>query len=246
MAKIKASDGMIFERHEKKYRISEETYGLLYPKLSEFMNRDKYGLYTVCSLYFDTDDFLLISRSMEKPKYKEKLRLRCYGVPTNSTKVFIELKKKLDGITYKRRISADYFQAMDYLNNRVYPDADGQILNEINYFLDLYTPKPKVLLFYDRIALFGIEDNNLRVTFDSNIRYRVDNTDPLLGDYGQPLILPNERIMEIKVPGAFPLWLSKLLSELKIYPTSFSKYASAYRHLSKEEKSHAKQHNLKF
>lgn len=244
MSKIKAAAGMIFERHEKKYRISEDTYSILSARLSEYMNRDKYGLYTICSMYLDTDDFLLIRRSMEKPKYKEKLRLRSYGVPDDDTKVYIELKKKLKGVTYKRRISVPYCQAKDYLLHGSRPDADGQILSEIDYFLNLYRPAPKVLLFYDRLALFGIENNDLRITFDQNIRYRADDLDPQLGSHGHALIGANERIMEIKVPGTFPVWLSKLLSELQIYPTSFSKYATAYRHLKTEEKNHAKQHNF--
>lgn len=246
MAKIKVTSGMIFERYEKKYRISEETFEILYPRLLEYMKTDHYGLYTVCSLYLDTEDDLLIRRSMEKPAYKEKLRMRSYGVPNEDTKVYIELKKKLQGITYKRRISAPYADAAEYFKNRRPPQADSQILREINYFMDLYDPSPKILLFYDRIALFGIEESDLRITFDKNIRYRADDLDPLHGDFGIPLIEEGERIMEIKVPGVFPIWLSFLLSEHKIFPTSFSKYASAYRHLSKEERSHAEQHNLKF
>ncbi len=244
MAKIKATSGMIFERYEKKYRITEESFEMLYPRLLERMNTDKYGLYTVCSLYLDTDDYLLIRRSMEKPAYKEKLRMRSYGIPHDDTKVFIELKKKLHGITYKRRITVPYSEAKDYFKDRRPPSTDGQILREIDYFMDLYRPSPKVLLFYDRLALFGKEDKELRITFDKNIRYRTDNTDPSFGASGTALILPNERIMEIKVPGTFPVWLSKLLSELKIYPSSFSKYAAAYRHLRSEAKLNAEQHHI--
>ncbi len=240
MAKIKVSDGMIFERYEKKYRISEDTYKLLSDRLSEYMTPDKYGQYTICSLYLDNDNFDLIRKSMEKPNYKEKIRLRSYGVPSESSKVYLELKKKLDGITYKRRVSLPYGEALRYIENRTTEFDSGQIFNEITYFLERYKPSPKVLLFYDRTAFFGIEDKNLRITFDNNIRYR--NTDPYPHNDGFsiPIITPDEYIMEIKVPGAFPIWLSKLLSELGIYPTSFSKYATAYTHILTKESVYVK------
>lgn len=240
MAKIKVSDGMIFERYEKKYRVSEDTYRLLSDRLSEYVTPDKYGQYSICSLYLDNDNFDLIRKSMEKPSYKEKIRLRSYGVPSMDAKVYLELKKKLNGITYKRRVSLLYGEALRYVENGTTSFDSGQIFNEITYFLDRYKPTPKVLLFYDRTAFFGIEDKNLRITFDNNIRYR--NTDPFphLGDRGEPIISQNERIMEIKVPGSFPLWLSKLLSETGVYPTSFSKCSTAYTHILKKESVYVK------
>lgn len=229
MPKIKVKTGMVFERHEKKYRLSEEKYLLLIEKLAKYMKEDEYGKYKICSLYFDTDDFLLIRRSIEKPKYKEKLRLRSYGTPTSKSTVFLELKKKLDGVTYKRRISLTLAEAECYLNDGKPPKNKGQILEEIDWFIKSYKTKAKVLLFYERMALYGIEDNSLRITFDSDIRFRTENLDFTNVDDGVPLLNSGERIMEIKIVGAFPIWLSQLLAELKIYPTSFSKYGIAYR-----------------
>lgn len=234
MAKVRVSAGMVFERYEKKYRLSEETYLQLMERLSEHMQTDQYGKHTIGSLYFDTTDFLLIRRSIEKPKYKEKLRLRSYGIPAPETGVYLELKKKLKGVTYKRRISMPYAEAQRYLLDGESPEEDGQILDEINWFRRQYQPMPKVLLFYERIALFGREDSSLRITFDTDIRYRTDRFDLALGDEGRPLLQPGERLMEIKVSDALPFWLSRLLSELKIYPTSFSKYGTVYRELLKE------------
>lgn len=234
MAKVKVTAGMVFERHEKKYRLSEETYQKLMEKLYEYMQCDQYGKHIICSLYFDTDDYLLIRRSIGKPKYKEKMRLRSYGIPTPQSTVFLELKKKLDGITYKRRIPMTFSDAIQYINEGKPPEENGQILEEVNWFMNIYKPSPKVLVFYERIALFGIEDNNLRVTFDSDIRWRSDRLFEMVDD-GTPLILPGERIMEIKVNGSFPCWLSRILSELKIYPTSFSKYGTVYRNMFMEK-----------
>lgn len=234
MAKVRVSAGMVFERYEKKYRMPEETYLQLMERLKEHMQPDRYGRHTICSLYLDTKDFLLIRRSIEKPKYKEKLRLRSYGIPSPDTNVYLELKKKLSGVTYKRRVSMPYAEAQRYLRSGEPPTDGGQILYEIDWFRRRYRPAPRVLLFYERIALFSSEDPSLRVTFDTDIRYRTVRFDLSLGDDGRPLLAPGERLMEIKVSGALPFWLSRLLSEFKIYPTSFSKYGTVYRELLKE------------
>jgi len=233
--KVKVSPGMVFERHEKKYRLSEEQYLALRKRLEEHMRPDPYGRHTICSLYFDTPDFLLIRRSLSKPKYKEKLRLRSYGLPGPETTVYLELKKKLDGVTYKRRAAMSYAQAQGYLLRGELPEQQGQILREIDWFRGFYKPEAKVLLFYERVALYGIEDPELRVTFDTDIRWRMDRLDPSLGDEGRMLLNPGERLMEIKVAGALPLWLARVLSEMKIYPVSFSKYGNVYREYLKEE-----------
>lgn len=234
MAKVKVSAGMVFERYEKKYRLPEETCLQLMERLGEYMQADQYGKHTICSLYFDTKDCLLIRRSIGKPNYKEKLRLRSYGIPSPDTNVYLELKKKLQGVTYKRRISMTYAEAQQYLICGEQPTQSSQIMDEINWFRQQYQPEPKVLLFYERIAMFGKEDPNLRITFDTDIRYRTDDFDLSLGDEGTPLLQPGERLMEIKVSGALPFWLSRMLSELKIYPASFSKYGTVYRKLLKE------------
>ena len=202
---------------------------LLTEKLANYMEADQYGRHTICSLYFDTDDFFLVGRSMENPKYKEKLRLRSYGIPTMDSTVYLELKKKLIGVTYKRRVPLTLAEAGRYLNDGKIPDEAGQILEEIDWFIKFYQVSAKVLLFYERIAFCGKEDDSLRITFDSNVRFRTENLDLLQDDGGTFLLDPRERIMEIKIAAAFPVWLTRLLAELEIYPMSFSKYGTAYR-----------------
>lgn len=132
------------------------------------MQEDQYGKHTICSLYFDTDDYLLIQRSLEKPKYKEKMRLRSYGVPTPDSIVFMELKKKLDGITYKRRMPLTFSEVIEYTREGSIPEQNNQIMEEIDWFFGRYKLYPKVLLCYERIALYGKDDSNLRITFDSD------------------------------------------------------------------------------
>jgi len=232
--KIKVRTSMVFERHEKKYLLSDDKCQQLLERLEPYMKRDQYGLHTICSLYLDSDDFILARRSMDKPKYKEKLRMRSYGLPKPDTTVYLELKKKLKGVTYKRRIPMPFADAERYLLNNEAPEQRSQIMQEIDYVISQYNPSPKILLFYERIALYGLEDEDLRITFDRNIRWRAHDLSLSKGDEGELLLPPELRLMEIKISDAFPLWLSKLLSELKIYPTSFSKYCTAYTRLEKE------------
>jgi len=218
----------IFERVEVKYILSEDQFLKMRERLLPFMCVDEYGLSTIQSIYYDTDNYELIRNSLEKPVYKEKLRLRLYGnkVSDNET-VFLELKKKYDGIVYKRRISLTYREAIDYLEKGVYPQKDSQILREIDYFLKLYNPTKRTYIAYDRVALYGKENPDLRITFDQNISavFEKGNFDSM--EKGNLLLNKGEHLMEIKVPGAMPLWMSEILSDLKIYPSSFSKYGMA-------------------
>lgn len=218
-----------FERIEKKYLVSGEKYKMLREKLEDHMMVDEYGLSTICNIYYDTENYELIRRSIEKPAYKEKLRLRSYGVPTEDTKTFVEIKKKWDGVVYKRRVEMPMAESRAYLNEGMEPRKDGQIKREIDYFLDFYKPVPKMYIAYDRIAMYGKEDPSLRITLDFRIRYRLDDLDLTKGDHGTLVLNEDDVLMEIKVGGAYPLWLVDILSELEIYQVSFSKYGTAYK-----------------
>ncbi len=218
-----------FERYEKKYFLTPTQYGLFKKNLMEYVKADEYATYTLCNIYYDTEDFKLIRASLEKPVYKEKLRVRSYGVPDADSNVFVELKKKYNGVVYKRRITATPLMAQSLLNGFKEAGQTSQISNEISYFQQFYRAEPKVFIAYDREAYQGIDNPDLRVTFDTNMRYRLDNLDLQAGDYGEPIIDGDLILMEIKIPGVCPLWLSRLLSEFKIYPTSFSKYGECYK-----------------
>ena len=222
---------LTFKRVEKKYLMDEATYLKIREAFEPYMQVDEYGLHTICNIYYDTLAYDLIRTSLDKPIYKEKLRLRSYGVPKNPTsKVFVEIKKKYDGVVYKRRIQLPKDEAEALLNERKLPQTDSQILHEIDYFLSYYKPVPKLFLAYDRIAMFGKEDPDFRLTFDQNIRSRETDLDLGLGDRGD-LLFPDQKLylMEVKINGAMPLWLSGILTELKVMPVSFSKYGTIYK-----------------
>jgi hypothetical protein len=219
----------VFKRYEKKYWVTPEQQKQLTRALERHMAPDQYGEYPISSLYYDTADYRLIRTSLEKPVYKEKFRVRSYGrVQCAEESVFLELKKKFKGVVYKRRIAMEYGRALEYLGNGI--PEDSQILREITWFFSLYGGlQPKAMISYDRTALFGKEDEHLRVTFDRNIRFRDTELDLMEGDWGIPLAPDGRLLMEIKIPGTMPLWLSHALGELSIFPTSFSKYGTAYQ-----------------
>jgi len=218
----------VFQRYEEKYLISAPQYAVLFEALAPYMTVDAYGKTAIGSLYFDTPDFYLIRTSLEKPVYKEKLRLRSYGRPGPDSPAFVELKKKYEGIVYKRRISLPYQQALRQLQQG-YLAEEGQIAEEINWCLSYYeTLAPAAALFYERLALYCVYDQAIRITFDENIRYRFSALDLALGDSGTPLLAPGMRLMELKFPGSMPLWLSRVLNEAEVFPASFSKYGTAY------------------
>lgn len=218
-----------FRRYEKKYRLTAAQQRFLLEGMAPYMKKDAYGAYTICNIYYDTEDWRLIRTSLEKPVYKEKLRVRSYGVPEENGRVFVELKKKYDGVVYKRRITTEAREAAPFLAGAV-PNGHGQIGQELLWFQQRYGAKPRVFIAYDRLAFAGIDDSELRITFDTNLRWRDTALDLRLGDYGAPITDPGMILMEIKLPGVCPLWLSQLLSHAEVFPTSFSKYGYCYQH----------------
>ena len=221
-----------FKRYEKKYMLTREQQENLMKEILPYIKEDKFGRYTICNIYYDTPDWALIRRSIQKPVYKEKLRVRSYGIPTDDDKAFIEIKKKYKGIVYKRRITARAKDVEPILAGKGsigIKKSEEQIRNEILWFQNFYRAEPRIFIGYDRQAFAGIEDSDLRITFDTNIRWRDEELDLRCGDYGQPVLQEQQVLMEIKMPGTCPLWLAHILNENGIYPTSFSKYGTCYK-----------------
>lgn len=218
----------VFKRYEKKYLLSTFACHALLKQLEGRICPDSYGSYSLSNIYFDTPDHALIRESLEKPYYKEKLRLRSYGTSPAASPAFLELKKKCGGIVYKRRMSLSLGEAEDYLYHGIHPAKDSQILREIEWVLSRYSLFPAVYLSYDRTAYTGIQDDGLRITFDTNIRGRQDALSLRAGSFGNALLPPDTVLMEVKLPNAMPLWMSRLFAQMQLYPVSFSKYGSYY------------------
>ena len=196
------------------------------------MHPDEYGKTTIRNLYYDTDTYLLIRRSIEKTNYKEKLRIRSYSRASADSTVFAELKKKYNDVVYKRRLSLPNQEAMEWLSGEKSLAKHTQISNEIDYFLRFYgTLHPTVFLSYDREAYYSNDDTDFRVTFDDNILCRQTDLSLESEAYGTPILPENKVLMELKCSGGIPIWMTDILSREKLYKTSFSKYGTAYRTL---------------
>ncbi len=220
---------LTFKRNEKKYLLSPDRYEALWAELSPRLVPDEYFSSTVCSVYYDSGDYELIRRSIEAPVYKEKLRVRSYGVPAPDGTVFVELKKKFKGTVYKRRVQTTAERAEAWLAGRSPAPEDGQVCREIDWFLRMHEPVPKIFIACDREAYVADGAPELRFTFDRSIRWREEELSLCAGTHGTPLLGDGQVLMEIKIPDAAPLWLADTLSRLEVFPTGFSKYGNCYR-----------------
>ena len=219
----------VMRRVEWKYILSAEQTEFFRERLKGHMEPDAYGLTTIQSLYYDTPDRRLVRTSIEKPEFKEKIRLRAYGRVTDASPVFLELKRKAFGIVYKRRVQATVPEVKRFFAGEPVLDEDGQIDREMIYFRDYYKKlEPACMILYDRTAYYE-PDGDLRLTIDRNPRYRTDALSFDHAPVGIPLLAPGDTILEIKVQDTIPLWLVRILSEGNIKRGSISKYGEAYR-----------------
>ena len=220
---------VVMKRYERKYLLSGEQTEYLVKSLEGHMKLDQYGRTSIASLYYDTPNYQLIRASVEKPPFKEKIRLRSYGLATRESPVFLELKRKAYGIVYKRRVQTTIPLVEKFFAGSGDICAPGQINREITYFRDYYqTLVPACLIIYDREAYFE-PGGDLRLTIDYNPRYRTDHLDLTYSMDGLPLRPPGHTILEVKVQEAMPLWLTHILDDGEIYKNSFSKYGEAFR-----------------
>ena len=223
------ADIVTMQRYEVKYILNAWQTAALRERLKGHMEVDQYGLTSIASLYYDTPDYRLIRTSIEKPKFKEKVRLRSYGLAKEGSKLFLELKRKAYGIVYKRRVGTTQQAVDNFFDYRGEICADGQIAREINYFRNYYKKLvPACLIIYDRTAFFQ-PGGDLRMTIDYNPRYRTTDLNLHTSMEGISLLPEGYTILEVKVQVAFPLWLTAILDDLKIYKGSFSKYGEAYK-----------------
>lgn len=224
----------IFRRVEEKYLLTKEQYKLLFELINDYIEKDLFFETTICNIYFDNKNNDLIINSMEKPKYKHKVRLRSYGVPALEDDVFLEIKFKYKKLVGKRRIKLKLNEFKDYIVEKKY-DHTNQIMKEIDYLFNWHDLKPSYFVAYDRHSYCERGNRNLRITIDSNLRSRKDLLSLELGSDGKLYFDEERYIMEIKTLGSMPLWLVRSLSKLKIYPISFSKVGSIYTKDKEEE-----------
>lgn len=220
----------VFKRYELKYLLSPVQKDRILTAMQPHMALDRYGRTIIRNIYMDTDNFRLIRRSIEKPAYKEKLRIRSYRRADPESPVFVELKKSFDHVVYKRRISLPEAQAMDWVLGHACCPRQCQISDEIDYSLRYYqTLRPAVFLSYEREAYYSLNGDDFRVTFDDSILFRQDALSLESDVRGIPILPPDRTLMEVKCSASIPLWMVRVLSSERIYRTSFSKYGAAYQ-----------------
>lgn len=219
----------VFRRYEEKYLLTAEQYAAFFGAVRPRLCPDEFGKSTVMSVYLDTPSFRIIRASLDARDYKEKLRVRCYGQPRGDSTAFFELKKKFDGIVYKRRAAMTLEQAERFILTAEPPEA-SQIAEELAWSLRFYgMPRASMLICCEREAFFLDGEDDVRITFDTGVRYRRENADPRRGPDGKRLLPEGTVLAEIKTPGAMPLFLASELDRAGIRPVSFSKYGIAYR-----------------
>lgn len=220
----------IFKRHEIKYMITLAQKEKILKAMEPYMELDQYGRTTIRNIYFDTNHYRLVRHSIEKPAYKEKLRIRSYSQVNVESPVFVELKKKYDSVVYKRRLSMSWEKAMDWICGGSESGLQSQIAEEISYFCEYYeTLRPTLFLSYEREAYDSKNGDDFRVTFDDRILCRQTELSLDTEVWGEFVLEEGFVIMEIKTSGGIPLWLTQVLSKERIYKTSFSKYGTAYQ-----------------
>ena len=223
---------MTFKRYELKYLLNKKEKEEILLAMKPHMKLDDYGRTVIRNIYFDTENFRLIRRSLEKPVYKEKLRIRSYKPVQITDPVFVEIKKKYKSVVNKRRLLLPEKTVMESFRTGEPLPVCSQIGDEIQYFREYYKNlQPSVFLSYEREAFYSLDGSDFRVTFDENILYR--RNDISLGSeiYGHPLLGKQQTLMEIKTSGGIPLWMSETLTKHHLYKTSFSKYGSAYQRM---------------
>ncbi len=219
----------IFKRVEKKYILNKEQYEEVKTALEDFMVEDEHGESTICNIYFDNERYDLIRQSISKPPFKEKVRLRSYNTPNLESTVFLEIKRKYNGVVSKRRIELkleDFYRLDD---NKEFPNS--QIEKELAYYFKLYNLQPKAYISYDRTAYYDKNNRDFRVTFDDNILARTEDLQLEDGSYGKQILEDGKYIMEVKTLGSMPMCMVDLLNKFKIQPCGFSKYGEAYTQL---------------
>ena len=222
----------VFRRRELKFIIDAPQRQALEEVLCQRMVPDKHGRSTICNLYYDTPDYRLIRRSLERPVYKEKLRLRSYGLATADADVFLEMKKKYKGVVYKRRIKISEPEAFAFMEHSAPLPKDTQIGREMVYFRDFYRDlAPRIYICYDREAWYDPNDGGFRVTMDQAIRFRTADLSLAIPPEGKMILSPELSVLEVKAEGGIPMWMTEFLSKHQIRKVSFSKYGRAFQQL---------------
>lgn len=227
----------VFNRNELKYIVKSNVQKDLVAALKPYMCMDEFGdeegFYSISNIYYDTHDYYFYQQNINRDVFRQKLRLRAYGKASLEDTVFLEIKKKYKGVVYKRRTLMKLKDAYRFLEPSVkledlknFDNSNPQILREIYFLKTFYKLEPKMVLSYDRQAFQGINDPEVRVTFDRSLRSRNYDLRIEHGSYGANFVDNGMMLMEVKVGASVPLWLVRILNEFSCRRQRFSKYSA--------------------
>lgn len=227
-------------RHEIKFLLNRTQHLALAGAVNQMLQPDPFGdddgRYTVTSLYYDTADYKAYWDKVNGVKMRRKVRVRTYGNPvvTPETMVYLEIKQRTNVRIGKRRLRLPYSVAANFgdyaaeLPNLTL--SEQRTAAELHYLFDALHLQPTCVVSYHRAAYGNHADYpDLRITFDTDVRGRVENLSLLTADAGplQMVLAPGWSILEVKVNQTIPYWLAQLLSRHGCTPRRISKYCAA-------------------
>ncbi|MBL6537884.1 polyphosphate polymerase domain-containing protein [Streptococcus suis] len=227
-----------FKRIETKYILDCKQLAAVLDDFKNHLVEDDYPTSTISNIYFDTPSYQMIQDSAERLWKREKIRMRTYDAyPTEDSQVFLEIKKKENGVGLKDRLTSRPKSVLDFIHHSIVDETitNPTLLETMAELRARYGKiEPMMYIYYDRFSMKGIEDKKVRVTIDQNILYRPYDVSLFAGKYGYPLLDENQVIMEIKVPEVYPTWLQAIIDKYGLERVSFSKYGTAHTKLVEE------------
>ena len=230
-----------FSRYEFKFPVKYDDMDRMLDDLAPYVGQDEHtdenGYYTISSIYLDNDTWQCFYETINRDKYRQKVRLRVYGSVDNNSICFFELKAKFKGLVGKRRVKMRLGDAMTFIKEcnaghdpdiNTFECSNRQILKELKHIILTKSLKPTVVVSYERLALFSKDDPDLRITFDVNIRTRDTELDLTKGTGGDYVTSEDTAILEVKTSKNIPYWLVGILKKYNYKDQTFSKYCSHF------------------
>ena len=231
-----------FQRFEFKYLVDVEQYEIIKRRLQKYLNHDPFVAsndsqsYDVISLYFDSPKFYSYWEKIDGARKRKKIRLRTYKVGKKvESYSYLEIKRKFDAVVLKDRclIDRELYQHLDQsggffgLEDK-FDEPAQKLISEFEYERCFHAMEPKVLVVYKREPYVGHHNNQLRVTFDYNIK--AYETSKLYHDYDTcPFkdVSKSVVVMEVKFNGTLPPYIADIIREYSLLRVPYSKYCES-------------------
>lgn len=222
-----------FNRYELKYLVDTSALGRLRADLERRMDRDELQRVPtrISSLYYDTRGLRFYWEKIDGLRFRRKLRIRVYGPPeavTDETRVYVEIKQRVNRVTQKRRVALPYATARALCDDRIDPGITGSaepFVAEVLSLLHTLDLQPMAITSYFRDGYAGREaDLGLRVTIDQRVSGRNRDFDLTSTTPHRFVLPPNIAVVEVKANERVPHWLTDLAARHELSTVRISKY----------------------